>query len=127
VVLENPVRLQSQQDTVRLRNIVTWFGRLAPKAYLSLCWEQLPRTFRPARSKAACEAATWDRERGDGDGRLASKRLRTARATSQSTVPRKFEEFSPRYRFRALKRVEFHKLHVNSTAGDRVKLVSTSP
>src|SRR5262249_25873252 len=34
VVLENLVRLQSQQDTVRLRNIVTWFGRLAPKAYL---------------------------------------------------------------------------------------------
>ena len=125
MVPENSVRLQNQQDTVRLRNIVTWFGRLAPKAYLSLCWEQLPRTFRPARFKAACEAATWDRERGDG--RLASGRLRTVRATSRSTVRRKFEEFSPRCRFRALKRVEFHKLHANSTAGDRVKLVSTSP
>jgi hypothetical protein len=34
VVCDNFVRLQNQRDTVRLRNIVNWYGSEAPKVSL---------------------------------------------------------------------------------------------
>jgi len=85
VVRKNSVRLQNQQDTVRLRNTVTWFGCRSIENIIQPLLGTVVRALDRRELNAVCETATCD----PVVWRRSLSRVRIVRAKTHPTVRRR--------------------------------------